>query len=125
MKDRFEKLEELEEDAELEGIMELLKQLPQSPIKVIDFVRYTTMLQTAAELRQILAEHDATGQVDIEICNQFNLGSVTARLTDLTVDNISQFVRMVSKADNFEIYLRTDGTIQLDLAFQSVLKSIA
>ena len=65
MKDRFDELEELEEDAELEGIMELLKQLPQSPIKVIDFVRYTTMLQTAAELKQILAEHDATGQVDI------------------------------------------------------------
>lgn len=125
MKDRFDELEELEEDAELEGIMELLKQLPQSPVKVIDFVRYTTMLQTAAELRQILAEHDATGQVDIEICNQFNLGSVTARLTDLTVDNIPQFVRMVFKADNFEIYPRTDGTIQLDLTFQSVLKSIA
>ena len=35
MKDRFDKLEELEEDAELEGIMELLKQLPQSPVKVI------------------------------------------------------------------------------------------
>lgn len=125
MKDRFDELEELEEDAELEGIMELLNQLPKSPIKVIDLARFTTMLQTAATLKQILAEHDATGQVDIEICNQFNLGSVTARLTDLTVDNIPQFVRMVSKADNFEIYLRTDGTIQLDLTFQSVLKSIA
>ena len=124
MKDRFDELEELEEDAELEGIMKLLKQLPQSPVKIFDFVRYTAMLQTAAELRQILAEHDATGQADIEICNQFNLGSVTARLTDLTVDNIPQFVRMVSKADNFEIYPRTDGTIQLDLTFQSVLKSI-
>ena len=125
MKDRFDKLEELEEDAELEGIMELLKQLPQSPVKVIDFVRYTTMLQTAAELRQILAEHGAKGHVDTEICNQFNLGAVTPRLSYLTVDNIPQFVRMVSKADNFEIYPRTDGTIQLDLTFQSVLKSIA
>ena len=28
MKDRFDELEELEEDAELEGIMEFLKQLP-------------------------------------------------------------------------------------------------
>lgn len=125
MKDRFDELEELEEDAELEGIMELLNQLPKSPIKVIDLARFTTMLQTAATLKQILAEHNAKGHVDIELCNQFNLGAVTARLTDLTVDNISQFIRMVSRADNFEIYPRTDGTMQLDLTFQSVLKSIA
>lgn len=125
MKDRFDERKELKEDAELEGIMELLKQLPQSPVKVIDFVRYTTMLQTAAELRQILAEHGANGHVDIVLCNPFNVGAVTARLTDLTVDNIPQFIQMVSRADNFEIYPRTDGTMQLDLTFQSVLKSIA
>ena len=63
--------------------------------------------------------------MDIVISNQFNLGAVTARLADLTIDNITQFIRMVSQADNFEIYPRTDGTIQLDLTFQSVLKSIA
>ena len=63
-------------------------------------------------------------KLDIDICEMFNMGSITAQLSDLTVCNIPQFTEMISKADNFEIYPRTDGTIQLNITFQSMLKAI-
>ena len=91
---------------------------------MIDFGRYKTMMQTAAELKDILCENHEEGQLDIDICDMFNMGSITAQLSDLTVCNIPRFTEMISKADNFEIYPKTDGTIQLNITFQSMLKAI-
>lgn len=121
MKNEFE---ENEYDTAMDALMAFLELLPKDTVKMIDLDRYKIMMQTAAELKEILSENNEEGQLDIDVCDTFNIGSITARLSDLTVCNIPQFVRMISKADNFEIYPRTDGTIQLNVTFQSVLKTI-
>ena len=116
---------EFEFETALDALIEFFDFLPKNTVKMIDFERYKTMMQTAAELQKILAESVGEGELDIDICDMFNMGSISVRLADLTVRNIPQFVRMISKADNFEIYPRTDGTMQLNITFQSVLKTLA
>ena len=121
---RYEYENEFEEDDALDALLAFLDLLPKETVKMIDFDRYKAMMQTAAELKDILCENHEEGQLDIDICDMFNMGSITAQLSDLTVCNIPQFTEMISKADNFEIYPRTDGTIQLNITFQSMLKAI-
>jgi len=123
MRNEFEE-NKYEYDTVMDALLSYLKFLPKDTVKMIDLGRYKTMIQTAAELKDILAESNESGQLDIDICEMFNMGSITAQLTDLTVCNVPSFVQMISKADNFEIYPRTDGTIQLNITFQSVLKTI-
>lgn len=123
MKNEFEENEYNFETA-MDALIAFFNFLPKDKIKMIDFDRYKTMMQTAAELKDILAESHEEGQLDIDICDMFNMGSITTQLSDLTVCNIPQFTEMISKADNFEIYPKTDGTLQLNITFQSVLKAI-
>ena len=123
MRNEFEE-NDYEYDATVDALLAFLDLLPKDKVKMIDFDRYKTMMQTAAELKDILCENHEEGQLDIDICEMFNMGSITAQLSDLTVCNIPQFTEMISKADNFEIYPRTDGTIQLNITFQSMLKAI-
>lgn len=111
-------------DPTVDALLAFLDLLPKDKVKMIDFDRCKTMMQTAAELKDILSQNHGEGQLDIDICEMFNMGSITARLSDLTVCNIPQFTEMISKADNFELYPRTDGTIQVNITFQSVLKAI-
>lgn len=121
---RYEYENEFEEDEALDALLAFLDLLPKETVKMIDFERYKIMMQTAAELKNILCENHEEGQLDIDICDMFNMGSITAQLSDLTVCDIPEFTKMISKADNFEIYPRTDGTIQLNITFQSVLKAV-
>ena len=123
MKNEFEE-NDYEFDSAIDALIAYLNLLPKETVKIIDFDRYKTMMQTAAELKDILAQTQEEGQLDIDICDMFNMGSITAQLSDLTVCNIPQFIEMISKADNFEIYPKTDGNIQLNITFQSVLKAI-
>ena len=123
MNNEFEE-NDYEYDTALDALLAFLDFLPKETVKLLDFARYKTMMQTAAELKDILCENHEEGQLDIDICDMFNMGSISAQLTDLTVCSIPKFTQMISKADNFEIYPRTDGTIQLNITFQSMLKTI-
>ena len=123
MRNEFEE-NDYEYDTAVDALLAFLNFLPKDTVKMIDFDRYKTMMQTAAELKDILAESQEEGQLDIDICDMFNMGSITTELSDLTVCNIPQFTKMISKADNFEIYPKTDGTVQLNITFQSVLKAV-
>ena len=123
MKNEFDE-NDYEYDATVDALLAFLDLLPKDRVKMIDFNRYKTMIQTAAELKDILCENHEEAQLDIDICEMFNAGSIKAQLSDLTVCNIPQFIEMISKADNFEIYPRIDGTIQLNITFQSMLKAI-
>lgn len=123
MKKEFEE-NDYEYDTTVDALLAFIDLLPKDKVKMIDFDRYKIMMQTAAELKDILCENHEEGQLDIDICEMFNMGSITAQLSDLTICNIPQFTEMISKADNFEIYPRTDGTIQLNITFQSMLKAI-
>ena len=116
--------EEKNYDTTFEALLDFINAMPKGTVKMIDFERYKTMMQTAAELKDILAETNAQGEIEIDVCDTFNAGFVKTELDDLTVMNTKQFAAMIKKADNFEIYPRTDGKIQLNITFQSVLKTI-
>ena len=116
--------EEKDFDITFEALLDFINTLPKGKVKMINFERYKTMMQTAAELKDILVEVGAEGEFEIDLCNMFNTGFIKAELDDLTVLNTKQFAAMIEKADNFEIYPKTNGKIQLNIAFQSVLKII-
>lgn len=113
-----------EHDETIDALLAILGSLPKNTVKMIDFARYKTMMQTAAEMKNILCENYTEGQFDIDICELFDIGSIKIQLSDLTICNIPKFTKMISKADSFEIYPRTDGKIQLNITFQSMLKAI-
>ena len=96
----------------------------EGTVKMIDFDRYAVLMKTAAELKQILSETDEQGELEIELDERFDMGTISTRLNDLTVMDPSRFAAMIAAADSFEIYPRTDGTLQLNIAFRSVLKTI-
>ena len=57
-----------EYDATVDALLAFLDLLPKDKVKMIDFDRYKTMMQTAAELKGILCENHEEGQLDIDIC---------------------------------------------------------
>ncbi len=116
--------EEQNYDTAFDALLDFINFLPKNTVKMIDFERYKTMMQTAAELKDILAENDEKGELEIELFDTFNAGSIKTELDELTVINTPQFAAMIAKANNFEIYPKTNGKIQLNITFQSVLKTI-
>ena len=114
--------EEKNYDTTFEALLDFTRDLCLD--EAIDFERYKTMMQAAVELKDVLVEADAEGEFEIELCDTFNAGSIKAELDELTVLNTKQFAVMIEKADNFEIYPKTNGKIQLNITFQSVLKTI-
>ena len=116
--------EEKNYDTAFDALLDFINFLPKNTVKMIDFDRYKTVMQTAAELKDILVEAGAEGEFEIDICDTFNAGSIKAELEELTVLNTRQFAVMIGKADNFEIYPKTNGKLQLNISFQSVLKTI-
>lgn len=107
------------------SLVSFLKCMPKNKVKMINLHRYKQLMKTASELKKILAENTEQGEIDIEIDEMFNAGYISARLNDLEVTDTQAFAEMIAKADNFEIYPRTDGTIQLNITLQSALKTIS
>lgn len=103
---------------------DLNEQLDEQCENIVNADHYKTMIQTALELKTILQENIDCGEIEIEISDMFNMGSIKVELKDLFVSNTELFSRMISKADNFNIYPKANGNIQFDITFQSVLKRI-
>lgn len=117
--------EEADYDTCLEGLLGFLAAIPQETVKLLDLPRYRLVLETAAKLRALLADTEEGGQIDVEVDQMFNLGSVKVELDLLTVLDPKAFAELVAPADNFEVYALTDGRVRLSITFQNVLKSIA
>lgn len=108
----------------LEGLMGFMKSMPKSQVKMLNPSRYKLMLRTAAQLTDLLRKTVSDGELEIDVDTTFNQGSITIELDSLSVDEPLAFADVIYKADNFEIYPLTNGKIRLDIAFQSVLKTI-
>lgn len=93
-------------------------------IKIIDRHKYKALLSTASELKKLLQNSQANGEIAVEINEMFNIGSITAEVTDLSITNIPSFFFILSSADIFEIYPLTNGKIRLDITFHNVLKTL-
>lgn len=124
--DLFEEDFETEEfDTCLDGLLGYLAALPQETTKLLNLSRYRLLLEAAAKLRTLLIDTEEEGQIDIDVDQMFNLGSVKVELDMLTVLDPKAFAELVAPADNFEVYPLTNGRVRFCITFQSVLKTIA
>ncbi len=119
-----EEYEDAEFESSFDALLAFLDYLPKETIKIIDFERYKTMMEAASELKDLLFGSNSSGKLEIDICDMFNHGSIKTTLDELTVMDTEQFANLIKKADNFEVYPRVDGKIQMNLSFQSVLRSV-
>ena len=118
-----EEYKEDEEDEEvfevIDALIELIKKQPVPPLKYPNIVKYRAMMRSAEKLQALLKDDC----VDVKIIPEFNIGSISVELPELSVDLTQAFADIIVGADNFEIYPLVNGNIRLDITFQSVLKS--
>lgn len=112
-------------DTTFDALVEYIQCLPKATVKMINPSRYRLLMRTAAQLTNILRKTEPEGEINIEIDDVLNMGSISVELDSLTVEEPPVFADMVFKADNFEVYPLTNGKIRLDVTFQGVLKSLA
>ena len=109
----------------LDALLDFMKSLPQPTLKVLNTERYALMLKTAADLKELLCQTAESGCIDIDLVQEFNLGSISFEAPDLVVYDSETFAKIISVCDNVEIYPLTNGNLRLNLTFQSVLKSVS
>ena len=109
----------------MDALMEYLNCLPKSTVKTINLPRYRLLMKTASQLTDILRKTEPEGELNIELDDLLNIGSISVVLDLLTVEQPLAFADMICKADNFEVYPLTNGKIRIDITFQGVLKSLA
>lgn len=116
---------ENEFETTMDALMAYLKCLPKATVKMINPARYRLLMRTASQLTDILRKTEPEGELNIEIDDVLNLGSISVELDSLTVEEPLAFADMIYKADNFEVYPLTNGKIRLDITFHGVLKNLA
>ena len=109
----------------LDALLDFMKSLPQPTLKILNTERYALMLKTAADLKELLCQTAESGCIDIDLVQEFNLGSISFEAPDLVVYDSETFAKIISVCDNVEIYPLTNGNLRLNLTFQSVLKSVS
>ena len=109
----------------LDALLDFMKSLPQPTLKVLNTERYALILKTAADLKELLCQTAESGCIDIDLVQEFNLGSISFEAPDLVVYDSETFAKIISVCDNVEIYPLTNGNLRLNLTFQSVLKSVS
>lgn len=125
-----EYMEEYEEEYEeeyddcLDGLLAFLASLPRESVKLLNVPKYKQMLIAASELKDLLRMYGESGEIEINLHREFNMGSITAEIPSFTVREPELFIRVVKEADNFEVYPLLNGNIKIGISFQSVLKTI-
>ena len=105
-------------------LLDYIRFMHRSNVKVLNFERYILMCEAVMNLKLLFRELGEENCIFIEIIKEFNVGTVTVELTDFSIKNIKLFFQVILNADSFEIYPLTNGNIRLDITFQSVLKSV-
>lgn len=119
-------MEDLEEEYDdcLDGLLAFLASLPQQSVKLLNVPKYKQMLIAASRLKDLLCLSGESGEIEINLHREFNMGSITAEIPSFTVREPALFIELVKEADNFEIYPLVNGNIKIGISFQSVLKTI-
>ncbi len=105
-------------------VEEFLKNQPKEIVTVVDFERYKNMIQTVARLTKLFDAAGTQAEVEIEVMVDFCSGVAIIGLDDLVVKDTKQFASLVSRADSYEVYSRTDEKVQIILGFESILRVI-
>lgn len=118
------KQENYDYETALDALLDYLRWLPKPTVQLLNIQRYRKMMEAAARLQKLVAETTPEGSMDIEIDQNFSLGSISIELPELSVLHPRAFSQVILEADNFEIYPLTNGNVRLDITFQRVLKPI-
>lgn len=118
------KQENYDYETALDALLDYLRWLPKPTVQLLNIQRYRKMMEAAARLQKLVAETTPEGSMDIEIDQDFNLGSISIELPELSVLHPRAFSQVILEADNFEIYPLTNGNVRLDITFQRILKPI-
>lgn len=118
--------EDLEEEYDdcLDGLLAFLASLPQESVKLLNIPKYKQMLIAASRLKDLLCMSGESGEIEINLHREFNMGSIIAEIPSFTVREPALFLELIKEADNFEIYPLVNGNIKIGISFQSVLKTI-
>lgn len=108
----------------LDALLDYINQLPKSTVKLLDVSRYQLLMGTAAALQKLLAETIPEGSLTVDVDPDFNLGSISSELPELSITNPQALSDILKNADNFEVYPLTNGNLRLDITFQRILKSL-
>ena len=121
-----EYMEDLEEEYDdcRDGLLAFLASLPQQSVKLLNVPKYKQMLIAASRLKDLLCLSGESGEIEINLHREFNMGSITAEIPSFTVREPALFIELVKEADNFEIYPLVNGNMKIGISFQSVLKTI-
>ena len=120
--DYFDELEDFADP--LDDLIALFEDTPKESVKILNIPKYKKMLAAASQLRYLLNMAGEAGEVEVDILDEFDMGSISAEITSFTVYEPVLFGELVRGADNFDIYPLVNGNIKIDIAFQSVLITI-
>lgn len=85
------------------------------------------------KLEMIAAAYDAvkasTGGREVKVSYELNapytsMGSISVVGKEIKIVNTKLFTMAVSLASNFEVYTKTDGTVQMDLTFHNIARKV-
>lgn len=105
-----------------DALLDYFNLLPKATVKLLNISRYQLLMETAAALQKVLAESLQEGSLMIDIDADFNLGSISGELPELSVMNPKELSDILKYADNYEIYPLTNGNLRFDVVFQNILK---
>lgn len=118
------KQENFDYETALDALLDYIQWLPKPTVQLLNIQQYCKMMEAAAKLQKLVAETIPEGSMDIKIDQNFNLGSISIELPELSVQHPRTFSQVIYEADNFEIYPLTNGNMRLDITFQRMLKPI-
>lgn len=104
-----------------DALPDLFESLSQPKVKLLNPKRYKEMARSFRNLRELLSDDVAEEDIQLSIEQDFNMGYISVRLSELSVMCPQRFSDIISDAGNFEIYPLADGNIRLDITFQNVL----
>ncbi len=107
-----------------EALVEFIGLLPKATVKVLNIEKYLLMIKSATQLKEILEKTMPVGEMNIEIDDVFNLGSVSVETDTMSVTDTKEFSNIVANADNFEIFSLVNGNFQFNITYQGVLNSV-
>ena len=108
----------------LDGLLAFFAAIPKETTKLLNVPKYREMLVAASLLKDLLSQSEESGMIEINVHPEFNLGAVTAEVTSLTAEKPELFIEILKSADNFEVYPLVNGNIKIEIAFQSIMKTI-
>lgn len=126
MSQDFDFNEEFENDADVENALDNLvtlvahtAQVEDNRIQIVNPIKMQHLLYTLKILKYLTKGSGA--KVTYELHEPFkSMGSVTICGKDITFPKPEWFMKAVELAANFEVYPKTDGTVEMNFTFHGL-----